>query len=122
VIHRLQLLFVSPFSLLWRGMHSLWSMQNRERERLYEEIQQMRSLPELLMKRRNGYRWTELERRKIRAQLRRLAGISPYLILFVSPGGFFALPVLIWWLDRCREKREAEPVIERSSDQRNRTE
>lgn len=85
----------------------MWAIQNRERERLHSEIQQMRGLPRLLMKRRNGYRWTELERRKIRAQLRRLAEMSPYLILFVSPGGFFALPILIWWLDRRKQRQDA---------------
>lgn len=115
MIHRLQLLLASPFSLLRRGFDSLWAIQNRERERLYNEIQQVRGLPRLLIKRRNGYRWTDLERRKIRAQLRRLAEMSPYLILFVSPGGFFALPVLIWWLDKRRQKQNAgEP--HRSTD------
>ncbi|HYD81935.1 MAG TPA: hypothetical protein VEC06_19205 [Paucimonas sp.] len=107
VIHRLHLLLVSPFAVLRRGIHALWAMQNRERERLYGEMQQVRGLIHLLMKQRNGYRWTELERRKIRAQLRQLAEMSPYLILFVSPGGFLALPLLVWWLDRRRQKRDA---------------
>ena len=50
-----------------------------------------------LMKQRNGYRWTEGDRCK-------LASLSPYMVLFVSPGGFLALPVLAWWLDRRRQK------------------
>lgn len=67
----------------------------------------MRGLMQLLMKQRNGYRWTETDRRKIRAQLRKLASLSPYMVLFVSPGGFLAMPVLAWWLDRRRQKRLA---------------
>ncbi len=86
-------------------MRQLWDLQNRERVRLSGEMAQMRGLMQLLMKQRNGYRWSETDRRKIRAQLRRLASLSPYLLLFVSPGGFLALPLLAWWLDRRRQKR-----------------
>jgi hypothetical protein len=63
------------------------------------------------MKQRNGYRWTDLERRKIRAKLRTLASLSPYLVLFVSPGGFFALPILTWWLDRRHHQRDADACV-----------
>lgn len=77
--------------------------------RLLKEMSQTRGLMELLMKQRNGYRWTEADRRQIRTQLRKLASLSPYALLFVSPGGFFALPLLAWWLDRRRQKR-MEPI------------
>ncbi|KRB94196.1 hypothetical protein [Noviherbaspirillum sp. Root189] len=83
----------------------LWAVQDRERVRLWQEMAQVRGLMQLLMKQRNGYRWTETDRRKIRAQLRKLASLSPYMVLFVSPGGFLAMPVLAWWLDRRRQKR-----------------
>lgn len=92
--------------LIRRVFRSLWELQGRERERVWTEISQVRGLMHLLMKQRNGYRWTETDRRRIRAQLRKLAAISPYMVLFVSPGGFFALPVLAWWLDRHRQKRD----------------
>ena len=62
----------------------------------------------LLMKQRDGYRWTETDRREIRMHLRNLASLSPYLVLFISPGGFIALPVLVWWLDRRRRKWDGE--------------
>lgn len=65
----------------------------------------MSGLMPLLMKQRNGYRWTREDKREIKAQLRNLALISPYLTLAVMPGGFFVLPVLAWWLDRRRQKR-----------------
>lgn len=94
-----------PVHLTRHSVRGLWELQNRERERLRSEIAGMRGLMHLLMKQRNGYRWTEGDRRKIRAHLRKLVSLSPYMVLFVSPGGFLALPVLAWWLDRRRQKR-----------------
>jgi hypothetical protein len=94
-----------PVHLTHRSVRCLWDLQNRERERLRAEMSGMRGLMPLLMKPRNGDCWTETDRKKIRAQLRRLASLSPYMVLFVSPGGFLALPVLAWWLDRRRQKR-----------------
>ncbi|TFW09565.1 hypothetical protein E4K72_05365 [Oxalobacteraceae bacterium OM1] len=88
-------------------MHWAWALQHRERLRLQQEMSQVRGLMPLLMKQRNGYRWSEDDRREIRAQLRKLAELSPYMVLFVSPGGFIALPVLAWWLDRRRQRRDA---------------
>lgn len=89
-----------------RSVRGLWALQNRERERLWEEMSQARGLMQLLMKQRNGYRWTDDDRRKIRVQLRQLASLSPYMVLFLAPGGLLALPVLAWWLDRRRQKRQ----------------
>ncbi|MDO9371834.1 MAG: hypothetical protein Q7U07_04495 [Gammaproteobacteria bacterium] len=66
---------------------------------------QTRGLLPLLMKQRNGYRWTAADRLEIRAQLRRLLALSPYLIVFLLPGGLLMLPVLAWWLDRRRQRR-----------------
>ena len=106
---------ITPVKFIWRFLRSLWALQGRERERVWTEISQMRGLMQLLMKQRNGYRWTETERRRIRAQLRKLAAISPYMVLFVSPGGFFALPLLVWWLGRRQQKRDdraEQPSVE----------
>lgn len=80
-------------------------VQNRERIRLVAEMAQTRGLLPLLMKQRNGYRWTAADRLEIRAQLRRLLALSPYLIVFLLPGGLLMLPVLAWWLDRRRQRR-----------------
>jgi len=95
-----------PYLLTRRGVRALWAVQHRERLRLSSEIAEMRDLMPLLMKQRNGYRWTDVDRKRIGVHLRQLAAMSPYLILFVTPGGFFALPLLAWWLDR-RRLREA---------------
>ncbi len=83
------------------------SLQTRERTRLQSEMSQIRGLMPLLMKQRNGYIWSEDDRREIRGQLCKLLALGPYLILFILPGGFIALPVLAWWLDRRRQKRIA---------------
>lgn len=103
------------FPTLRRAFDWLWLLQHRERTRLSEEMMQMRGLMPLLMKQRNGYRWSEDDRKKIRLRLRRLMLLSPYLILFLLPGGLLALPILAWWLDRRRQRRIAEvkrPSIE----------
>jgi hypothetical protein len=104
-MRRFRLPLEYPVELAQRSVRGLWEVQNRERERLWREMAQTRGLMQLLMKQRNGYRWSEADRLKIRAQFRQLAGLSPYMVLFLSPGGFLALPLLAWWLDRRRQKR-----------------
>lgn len=86
----------------------LIALQNRERTQLLAEMVQVRELMPLLMKQRNGYHWTDDDRRLIREHMRQLARISPYVILFVAPGGLALLPIMAWWLDRRRLKRNAD--------------
>lgn len=88
-----------------RGMQEL---QHRESQRVRDEMSETQRLIPLLMKQRNGTKWTDEERRNIQKYLRRIAGVSPYLVLFVMPGGFFMLPLLAWWLDRRRQRREQQ--------------
>lgn len=79
--------------------------QNRERLHITAELAKVRGLMPLLMKRRNGGRWTVDERHQLIEQLHALAHLSPYLVVLVLPGSFLALPVLAWWLDRRRYRR-----------------
>lgn len=65
-------------------------------------MQQTRGLIPILMKQRNGQRWTAEERAQLRGHFNRLSQLSPYLVLVVMPGGFLMLPVFAWWLDRRR--------------------
>jgi hypothetical protein len=97
-----------PVQCTHQSMRGLWELQYRERERLRAEIIQARGMMALVMKQRNGYRWTDEEKREIRAHLRKLASLSPYLVLFLAPGGFLALPALAWWLDRRTQKRRQD--------------
>jgi len=80
-------------------------LAERERKFLLAEMSQMKGLMPLLMKRRNKQAWTHEDLAHIRAQLRRVTRLSPYLVVIVMPGGFVALPVLAWWLDRRRARR-----------------
>jgi hypothetical protein len=82
-------------------------LAERERRHLVAEFVQMRGLMPILMKPRNKQKWTPQDRAEIRAHLRRLSELSPYLVVFVMPGGFAMLPALAWWLDRRRNRRTA---------------
>lgn len=86
-------------------MQKILAAQNRERKQLQGEMTKVRGLMPLLMKPRNGERWTSAERAALQDQLRALAHLSPYLVAMVLPGSFVALPVLAWWLDRRRQNR-----------------
>ena len=88
-----------------RGFYWFYTIMTRERKQLLEEATQMRDLVPLLMKQRNGYRLTADDRKQIRAKLRGLSKLSPYLVPLLLPGGFLMLPVFAWWMDRRRLKR-----------------
>lgn len=62
----------------------------------------------LLMKQRNGVRWTADERAQLSHHLRNLISLSPYLVVFLVPGSFVLFSVIAWWLDRRRQKRREE--------------
>lgn len=87
------------------SLRRMRDMTARERDFLLDEVSLVRGLMPLLMKPRNGCRWTAAEKTELRAHMRRLRYISPYLLLSVIPGSFIALPVLAWWLDRRRQRR-----------------
>ncbi len=56
----------------------------------------------LLTRTRNRTYWSPEQRAAIRARLRRLRNMSPYLVVLALPGSFLLLPVLVWWLARRR--------------------
>ena len=85
------------------------TLQEREKTRLRGEIAQVPGLMALLMKPRNGQKWTRGERAELRAQLRRLSRLGLYLLTAVIPGTSLTLPLLAWWLDRRQRQREADP-------------
>ena len=81
-----------------------FELAERERKFLLSEMSQVRGLMPILMRRRNKQQWTPEELAEIRAHLRRISALSPYLVILVMPGGFAVLPVLAWWLDRRRTR------------------
>lgn len=83
-------------SLLTRQSHSL---------RLRNEFNQIRGLIPLLMKHRNGEKWSTEERAALLRDLRALSNLSPYLIPLLMPGGIFMLPLVACWMDRRHQER-----------------
>ena len=80
-------------------------LAERERKFLLSELVQVKGLMPVLMKRRNKQQWSPEDLAEIRAQLKRISNLSPYLVVIVMPGGFAMLPALAWWLDRRRQRR-----------------
>ncbi len=81
-------------------------LHERERARIRGEIAQIPGLMALLMKPRNGLKWTKSERAELRAQLRRLSRLSLYLATAALPFTTLTLPLVAWWLDRRRRRRD----------------
>jgi hypothetical protein len=93
------------FEWLQRLISWLRGIEQRERTLLLEETTRFRDLMPVLMKPRNGERWTREDRTQIKARLRELTELSPLLIPLVLPGGVLLLPLFVWWLDRRKRKR-----------------
>ena len=104
---RLKIFMAHPGTLI----RSMRELTVRERQHLTAEILHARGLMPLLMKSRNGQRWTPEEKQQIAGYLRRLSSLSPYLVVLAMPGGMLMLPALAWWLDRRRNERRSDPVI-----------
>ncbi len=92
-------------------VHKMLEAQKRERAAILAEFVKVRGLMPLLMKHRNGDPWSRAERAELQDQLRALAHISPYLVILVLPGSFAFLPMLAWWLDRRRNRRDGDAPI-----------
>ena len=93
--------------ILKRPVRSFLGIVDREKKFLGEELARTQKMMPLLMKARNGGRWTREEKHELIEHLRRLSGMGPYIALLVLPGGFALLPLLAWWLDRRRTKRRS---------------
>lgn len=78
---------------------------SREKDRLRHEIGQIRGGIALLMKQRNGGKWTTQDKQDIRLIVRRISSVSPYLVVWVLPGSLLILPFLAWHLDSRRKRR-----------------
>lgn len=80
-------------------------LHEREKSRIRGEIAQIPGLMALLMKPRNGLKWSRKERAELRTQLRGLSRLSLYLALATLPFTSLTLPLVAWWLDRRRQRR-----------------
>ena len=100
-------------------MNRLLAAQQRERLQIAGKMSTIKGLMPLLMKRRNGSRWSRAERTALQVQLRALSDLSPYLVILALPGSFLLIPVLAWWLDRRRGLRgdlAGDPLTAASGD------
>lgn len=83
---------------------------DREKKYLLSELVQVKGLMPLLMKPRNRMHWSEPDKHELMEHLRRLQHLSPYIAVFLLPGGMAMLPILAWWLDRRRGQRVVRPA------------
>lgn len=79
--------------------------QKRQAGKFVADLVRMRGLMPLLMKNRNGDKWSDEEKSELLSQLRALSRASPYLLFLLLPGSALLLPVYAWWLDRRRKPR-----------------
>ena len=86
---------------------SMVAGNNREKTRLRLEIEQIKGAVQLLMKQRNGGKWTPDDKHEIKNILRSVSSVSPYLLIWVLPGSVLILPFLAWHLDTRRKRRDA---------------
>lgn len=84
----------------------------RERDRLRDELGKIKGVLPLLMKPRNGGRWSAHDKAELRRLLRLASSVSPYLVALALPGSVLMLPLLAWHLDvrrQNRRRREGDP-------------
>jgi len=91
-------------------LKDIWALQEREKKHILREVVQIRGLMPLLMKQRNGEKWSEADRAELSVQMQRISKLAPYLAVLVLPGSFLFLPLLAWWLDRRRNRAGAQGV------------
>ncbi len=92
-----------PRAPVW--ISSMVAGNSREKTRLRSEMGQIKGALRLLMKQRNGGKWTPQELQELRQMLRSLTSVSPYLLVWVVPGSILILPFLAWHLDTRRKRR-----------------
>ena len=98
-----------------RLRRQLRTHSGRIRDMIRKDIQDIPGLMALLMKPRNGSRWTPAERAELVGQLSGISRLGLFLALAVVPGTTVALPLLAWWLDR-RRTQDARAVDRRTTD------
>ena len=92
-----------PAAPVW--FSSMVAGNGREKNRLRAELGQIKGAVTLLMKQRNGGKWSPQERQQLKDILRSVSSVSPYLLVWIVPGSILILPVLAWLLDTRRKRR-----------------
>ncbi|MES2633637.1 MAG: hypothetical protein V4669_11745 [Pseudomonadota bacterium] len=84
---------------------SFLASNSREKVRLRDELVMIKGAWPLLMKQRNGGKWTPEEKQELSAMVRSASAVSPYLFIWALPGSVILLPFLAWFLDKRRKYR-----------------
>jgi hypothetical protein len=84
---------------------SFLASNSREKLRMRDELARMKGAWPLLMKQRNGGKWTAEEKEQLKLMVRSASSVSPYLFIWAVPGSVVLLPLLAWFLDRQRKNR-----------------
>ena len=84
---------------------SMVASNSREKRRFSSELVHMRGAWPLLMKQRNGGKWTPEEKTKLKLMVRSASNVSPYLFIWAIPGSMLLLPFLAWFLDMRRKSK-----------------
>ena len=79
---------------------------HREQRRFRDELAMMKGAWPLLMKQRNGGKWTPEEKAQLKTMVRSASSVSPYLFVWAVPGSMVLLPFLAWYLDTRRKNRD----------------
>ena len=93
---------------------SFVASNTREKRRFRDELVQMKGAWPLLMKQRNGGKWTLEEKVELKTMVRSASSVSPYLFIWAIPGSVLLLPFLAWFLDKQR-KRKAKLADDQSA-------
>ena len=84
---------------------SFVASNKREKRRFRDELVQMKGAWPLLMKQRNGGKWTPEEKLQLKTMVRSASSVSPYLFIWAIPGSMLMLPFLAWFLDKRRKSK-----------------
>jgi hypothetical protein len=87
---------------------SMVASNSREKRRFSSELVHMRGAWPLLMKQRNGGKWTAEEKTKLKMMVRSASSVSPYLFVWAIPGSVLLLPFLAWFLDKQRRRKSSK--------------
>lgn len=79
---------------------SMLAGNSREKRRLGDELARIRGAWPLLMKQRQGGKWTRDDKERLRQMLRSASAVSPYLFIWAIPGSIMLLPFLAWYMDK----------------------
>ena len=84
---------------------SFMASNTREKRRFRDELVHIKGAWPLLMKQRNGGKWTPEEKGDLKTMVRSASSVSPYLFIWAVPGSMLMLPFLAWFLDNRRKSK-----------------